>query len=49
MGSEMQKFDIKSCDKGEVSMVRVVEYCTGITKVRVEILFKPEYKRLKKL
>ena len=39
--SEMQKFDIKSCDKGEVSMVRVVEYCTSIIKVRVEILFKP--------
>ena len=41
MGSEMQKFDIKSCDKGEVSTVRVAEYCTSIIKVRVEILFKP--------
>ena len=42
-----QKFDINSCGKGEVSTVRVVEHCTGITKVRVEILFKHEYKRLK--
>jgi len=40
MGSETQKFDIKSCDKGEVSTLRVVENCTSITKVRIEILFK---------